>query len=270
MASVQALADRVDLDYTLGNVDELLARSRDGLKRIQQIVLDLRNFARLDHSDLQDADLNAGIDSTLNIIHGHAKKKHITVEKQLGALPTVACYPAKLNQVIMNLVVNAIDASNEGGRIIVRTTAGTGPRPAVDDEAVAADAPAADHASGNGVPEEIPLIRMEVIDEGTGIDPAVRERIFDPFFTTKPLGQGTGLGLSISYGIVRDHGGTIEVDSVMGKGTTFRVILPVRRVGQKGETGVGDKGTRGQGDKEKADAALLGKQVQRGTAGKPG
>jgi two-component system NtrC family sensor kinase len=110
----------------------------------------------------------------------------------------VACQPAKINQVVMNLLSNAIDASHESGRVVVRT------------------------ASVDG------CARIEVEDEGTGIPQEVRERIFDPFFTTKPVGEGTGLGLSISYGIVNDHGGTIELDSTPGKGTKFTVILPVR------------------------------------------
>jgi two-component system NtrC family sensor kinase len=212
MAEVNALIERVDLEYTMANLAELMTRSRDGLKRIQQIVKDLRDFARLDESDLSEVDLNAGIESTVNIILGHAKRKRVTVEKQLGALPRVLCYPAKINQVVMNLLSNAIDASHEGGTVTIRTT--RSPEP-------------------NGKP---PGVCIEVADQGTGIDPTVRSRIFDPFFTTKPTGRGTGLGLSISYGIVQDHGGTIEVDSTVGKGSTFRVNLPVKRENVKRET----------------------------------
>ncbi len=203
MAEVNALIERMDLAYTMQNLNELLTRSRDGLKRIQQIVKDLRDFARLDESDLSEVDLNAGIESTLNIILGHAKRKRITIEKQLEALPPILCYPAKINQVVMNLLSNAIDASHEGGTVTIRT---------------------ARLPDRGGKPAGISI---EVTDRGTGIDPAVRQRIFDPFFTTKPTGRGTGLGLSISYGIVQDHGGTIEVDSTVGKGSTFRVNLPL-------------------------------------------
>jgi signal transduction histidine kinase len=203
MAEVNALAERVDLAYTMQNLNELLTRSRDGLKRIQQIVKDLRDFARLDESDLSEVDLNAGVESTVNIILGHAKRKRVTVEKKLGPLPRVCCYPAKVNQVVMNLLSNAIDASHEGGTVTITT----------------ASAPAQ-----SGKP---PGVRIEVTDGGTGIEPDVRQRIFDPFFTTKPTGKGTGLGLSISYGIVQDHGGTIEVESTVGQGSTFRVILPL-------------------------------------------
>ncbi|MEA2711706.1 MAG: two-component system, NtrC family, sensor kinase [Phycisphaerales bacterium] len=196
---IRDLAARIDLAYTLSNLDEMLVRSRDGLKRIQQIVKDLRDFARLDAGDLHEADLNAGIESTINIVRGVAKRKQVTVDLELAPLPSVQCYPAKINQVVMNLVTNAIDACNENGRVIVRSAPGE-----------------------NGE------IRIEVADTGSGIPPEIRAKIFDPFFTTKAIGAGTGLGLSISYGIVRDHGGTITVDSEVGRGTTFVVTLPLQ------------------------------------------
>jgi len=121
---VGELSEQVDIDYTLGNLQEMLNRSREGLKRIQQIVRDLRDFARLDESDLHEVDLNAGIQSTVNIILGHAKKKQVKIETQFDkGLPPVACQPAKVNQVVMNLLSNAIDASNEHGRVVVRTAA---------------------------------------------------------------------------------------------------------------------------------------------------
>jgi signal transduction histidine kinase len=197
---MHAIADfsaAVDLPYTLSNLQEMMARSRDGLKRIQQIVKDLRDFARLDESDLHEVDLNHGVESTVNIIRGRAKDKKVTVELDLSPLPMVACYPAKINQVIMNLLANAIDACGEGGKVTVRTTRLDG------------------------------AVRVQVIDTGSGIDPAIRARIFDPFFTTKPQGEGTGLGLSISYGIIRDHHGTLDVDSTPGVGSTFHFTIPL-------------------------------------------
>ena len=193
---IEEFASTIDLDYTLGNLDGLLNRTRDGLRRIQQIVKDLRLFARLDASDLNEVDLNAGIESTVNIIAGHARKKHVTIDLDLGELPSVVCYPAKINQVIMNLVGNAIDASPDEGTVTIRSRA------------------------------EGSMIRLDVIDQGPGIPPDIRDRIFEPFFTTKPVGIGTGLGLSISYGIVQDHGGSIEVHSELGDGTRFSVRLP--------------------------------------------
>ena len=196
--TIQNFRDQMDMDYTLENMPGLLNRTRDGLRRIQQIVKDLRLFARLDESDLNEVDLNAGMESTLNIVAGHAKKKQIRLKIQSTPLPLVTCYPAKINQVVLNLVSNAIDASPEDGTVTVRTAV---------------------EALG---------VRIEVEDNGTGIEPAVRDKIFDPFFTTKPIGVGTGLGLSISYGIIQDHGGTIEVDSEVGVGTTFRIHLPLK------------------------------------------
>ncbi len=199
MQRVRQLSEQAELGYMLPNLHEMLARSRDGLKRIQQIVRDLRDFAHLGESDLQEADLNAGVQSTMNIIVGHARKKQVRLATELGTLPRVPCYPAKINQVILNLVANAIDASPEGGTVTVRTAAENG------------------HA------------RIEVIDRGPGIEAQVLDKIFDPFFTTKPPGEGTGLGLSISYGIVQDHGGAIDVDSKLGGGSRFVVSLPLQR-----------------------------------------
>ncbi|HEV3263288.1 MAG TPA: PAS domain S-box protein [Gemmataceae bacterium] len=195
---IREFADRIDLNYTLDNLEGLLNRTRDGLKRIQVIVSDLRNFARLDESDLHEVDLNAGIASTLNIIRGRAKKHDVDVEADLGPLPPVMCYPAKVNQVVLNLVANAIDACSKGGKVTVRS-----------------------RANADGV-------EIHVEDTGSGIDPAIRDKIFDPFFTTKPPGQGTGLGLSISYRIVEDHGGRIDLDSAPGRGAHFTVHLPFK------------------------------------------
>jgi signal transduction histidine kinase len=199
MRGIRELADRIDLPYTMEEIDDLPARSREGLVRIQQIVKDLRDFARQNAiGDVQPgADLNRGIESTLNIARGTARKHKVELLSDLTPLPGVTCSPGKINQVVLNLLTNAVHASPEGGRVTVRT------RPV--DGGVA----------------------IEVADHGIGIAPAIRDRIFDPFFTTKPQGQGTGLGLSISHGIVSDHGGSIDVESAEGSGTTFTVFLPL-------------------------------------------
>jgi PAS domain S-box-containing protein len=202
-ARLRDLADSIDLQYTLDNLGPLMTRSRDGLKRIQQIVKDLRDFARLDESDLHDVDLNAGIESTINIIRSRAKKQQVELTLQLSPLPPVLCYPAKINQVVLNLVANAIDACEPGGKVTVRTE--------VVEKAVA----------------------IHVVDTGRGIPANIRARVFDPFFTTKPPGQGTGLGLSISYRIVEDHGGTIDFESAPGQGTHFVVTLPLKGAPRK-------------------------------------
>jgi PAS domain S-box-containing protein len=195
---IGAFCDHIDLEYTLTNIDGILTRTREGLQRIQHIVKGLRDFARLDESDLKETNLNAGIESTINILRGEAKKKHLTLGLELSPLPEVICYPARINQVVLNLVMNAIYACPESGTVIVRT-----------------------HTEPGGV-------AIHVLDNGCGIEATLLERIFDPFFTTKPVGQGTGLGLSISHQIVEDHGGHIEVESTVGRGTHFTVHLPLR------------------------------------------
>jgi PAS domain S-box-containing protein len=193
---IRAFAEEIDLEYTLGNLEGLMDRSHDGMVRIQQIVKGLRDFARLDESELKEADLNAGVESTIAIMRGEARKKKVELVLELSPLPPVLCYPARLNQVILNLVVNGIDACPEDGKVAVRT---------------------------EPCPEGV---RIQVKDTGHGIEPAIRDKIFDPFFTTKAPGKGTGLGLSITYQIVQDHGGTIEVDSTRGQGTVFTITLP--------------------------------------------
>jgi PAS domain S-box-containing protein len=202
--ALRDLEDRADLPYVLESLPDLMARTLEGLGRIRRIVNDLRLFARLDEGEMDEADLNAGIASTATIIRGTARDRGIELALDLRPLPPIRCNVARVNQVILNLVSNAIDATDRGGTVRLSTAA---------------------DPDGRGV-------RLQVADPGQGIDPAVRERIFDPFFTTKPVGQGTGLGLSISYGIVQEHGGTIEVESEPGRGATFTVWLPLRPPGR--------------------------------------
>ncbi len=196
---IHDLIERIDLPYTLDNLAETLTRSRDGLKRIQQIVHDLRDFSRQEAvGEVQEGvDFNACVTSTVNIVRGRARAAKVELETELGELPEITCYPAKLNQVVLNLIVNAIDACPEGGHVTIRT-----------------------RRSAHGG------VELEVADTGCGIPADIRDKIFDPFFTTKPPGQGTGLGLSICHGIIADHGGAIRVESEVGKGTKFFVRLP--------------------------------------------
>jgi PAS domain S-box-containing protein len=200
LGRIRDACEDLDLVYTLDNLPRILERSREGLRRIQQIVKDLRVFARIDEGELNDVDLNEGVESSVTIIRGHAKKHGVALELDLSPLPVVRCYAAKINQVILNLLSNAIDACGEQGgqpTVTVRTR-----------------------------PEPDGGVAIAVSDTGCGIPADIREKIFDPFFTTKPVGQGTGLGLSISYGIVQDHGGTITVESEPGRGSTFTLHLP--------------------------------------------
>jgi len=178
-------------------IAKLLARSREGTDRVKQIVADLRTFSRMDQAELQEADLNEEIDRTLALIEPRCKCG-IEVERDFAPLPRMRCHAGQLNQVFMNLLVNACDAIGDKGRIRVST-----------------------RATGDG------QVRLEFEDDGPGIPAELRDRVFEPFFTTKPVGQGTGLGLSLSHGIIERHGGRIFVDSAVGGGTRFVIELPV-------------------------------------------
>jgi PAS domain S-box-containing protein len=202
LARIRAMGDRIDVAYTLSSLERLTSVSSQGLERIRQIVGELRDFARLDEGDVDEVDVNGGIRATANIVAGRAHDQGVELVLDLAPLPLVAGSPGKLNQVVLSLLANALDASTSGGTVTVRT------RPV-------------EVGTRRGV-------TIAISDNGRGIDPAIRDKIFDPFFTTKPVGQGTGLGLSLSYGIVRDHGGTIDVESTPGAGARFTVFLPLK------------------------------------------
>ncbi|HEY9066415.1 MAG TPA: ATP-binding protein [Burkholderiaceae bacterium] len=201
-AKLKALRERVELDFLKDDIPTLMAESKEGITRVRKIVQDLKDFSRVDaHQEWSWANLNQGIDSTLNIVNNEIKYK-ADVVKAYGTLPEVYCLPSELNQVFMNLLVNAAHAiTAERGQITIRSSA--------------------DEARGT--------VAIEVIDNGCGIAKENLGRIFDPFFTTKPVGKGTGLGLSLAYGIVRKHHGQLEVQSEVGVGSTFRVTIPIRR-----------------------------------------
>ncbi|CAN5800144.1 hypothetical protein BH11PSE12_BH11PSE12_03110 [soil metagenome] len=187
---------KADIEFLKDDVSDLINESMDGLKRVKDIVQSLKDFSHVGESDLQDADIHQGIDSTLNIVMNEIKYK-ATVIKEYGQLPLVKCLISQLNQVFMNLLVNASHALKDSGAITVST----------------------------GCQDQ--WVWIKIADTGSGIPPENLNRIFEPFFTTKPVGSGTGLGLSLSYGIVRKHGGRIEVESEVGKGTSFTIHLPV-------------------------------------------
>ncbi|WP_377701150.1 ATP-binding protein [Pseudoduganella sp. UC29_71] len=195
-ARLAAARQAADLEFLREDVTELVKESMDGLKRVKDIVQALKDFSHVGETEWQVADLHHGLDSTLNIVANEIKYK-CTVEKHYGVLPQVECLASQLNQVFMNLLVNAGHAIKERGTITLRTGAENG------------------------------WVWIEVGDTGCGIPPENLNRIFEPFFTTKPVGSGTGLGLSLSYGIVNKHGGRIEVASEVGKGTRFTIRLPV-------------------------------------------
>jgi len=196
-ARINALKAEKDFDYLKTDIFQLLTESADGLERVKKIVRDLKDFSRPGENNWQWADVNQGLESTLNIVWNELKYK-CTVNKHYGELPQVRCLPSQLNQVFMNLLVNAAQSIETKGDITIST-----------------DAPTVDS------------VRIRITDTGKGIPPEHINRLFEPFFTTKPVGKGTGLGLSISWGIIQKHHGMIEVASDVGKGTTFTVTLPV-------------------------------------------
>jgi two-component system, NtrC family, sensor kinase len=199
-AQLLRLREEIELDYLKDDIPALMTESKDGIQRVRKIVQDLKDFSRVDaRQEWEWVSLHTGIDSTLNIVNNEIKYK-ADVVKRYGELPDVECLPSELNQVFMNLLVNAAHAiSAERGTITISTgTAGD-------------------------------MAWVDIADNGCGIAPENLKRIFDPFFTTKPVGKGTGLGLSLSYGIVKKHGGRIEVNSEPGRGTAFRVSVPVKR-----------------------------------------
>ncbi|MFL1388135.1 ATP-binding protein [Pseudomonas tritici] len=197
---LKALRTDLELEFLKEDIPILIKESKEGIGRVVQIVKDLKNFSRVDNDQTwQFANLQQGIDSTLNIVASELKYK-ADVVKNYSALPEIECLASQLNQVVMNLVINAAQAMGpERGTITI----------------------------SNGVDGE--NIWLEVADNGCGIAPDAVQKIFDPFFTTKPVGEGTGLGLSLSYGIVKKHRGDISVSSELGKGTKFRVVLPIRQ-----------------------------------------
>ncbi|MBR7778711.1 ATP-binding protein [Undibacterium rugosum] len=196
-ARVNAIKKEADLEFLQEDVEDLVRESMDGLKRVRDIVQSLKDFSHVGETDWQEADIHHGIDSTLNIVINEIKYK-ATVIKEYGTLPNVRCIISQINQVVMNLLVNASHAIKDKGTITINT----------------------------GCKDDWIWIRIS--DTGSGIPPEIMTRIFEPFFTTKPVGSGTGLGLSLSYGIIKKHNGRIEVKSEMGVGTSFTIHLPLR------------------------------------------
>ena len=196
VAELKRVEQALELDYLKEDLPQLLDESAEGLARVKKIVQDLKDFSRVDQSDWQQADLNAGLESTLNVVRNEVKYK-CEVVKQLGTVPLVTCLAGQLNQVFMNLIVNASHAIADQGTITLSSGTSDG------------------------------WAWVQVDDTGRGMSEDVRRRVFEPFFTTKEVGKGTGLGLSLSFSIVQRHQGHIQVRSTPGVGSTFRVCVPV-------------------------------------------
>ncbi|KRB27771.1 ATP-binding protein [Acidovorax sp. Root70] len=193
---VKELKRRLDYEYIRSDVGSLLLESEDGIDRVKTIITALKDFSHIGEEEFRAADLHRGLDTTLSVVNNELKYK-ANVLKEYGDLPEVECIASQINQVAMNLLVNAAHAIDGFGKITIRTG----------------------HENG--------WAWFEVQDSGKGIEATVLNRIFEPFFTTKPVGKGTGLGLALSYNIVQKHHGRIEVESQVGVGTSFRVWLPV-------------------------------------------
>ena len=197
-AKAASIKDEIGYPTILGDINSIVRDCRDGSDRIRDIVQNLRTFSRLDEADYNLTNIHEGLDSTIRLISGYFSSGNIRLVRDYGDLPVIQAFSGQLNQVWMNLLVNAAQAIGTGkGEVKIKTS--------VDDDD----------------------IFVEISDSGCGIAVQDLNRIFDPFFTTKPVGEGTGLGLSISFGIVERHGGNITVDTRLGVGTTFKVRLPL-------------------------------------------
>lgn len=204
---IEAYKEEIDLEYLKTEVDFLLKGMSDGANRTAEIVKSLRIFSRVDEDTLKFADINEGLESTMVILNSLIQQG-IEVEKNYGDLPAIECYAGKLNQVFLNILTNAIYAINKkfvnkpGGTLKLDT----------------------------GIDEDDSFIFIRIQDNGIGIPANIRDKIFEPFFTTKDVGEGTGLGMSIAYNTIAKHNGKIVVDSVIGEGTSFKLIIPIRQI----------------------------------------
>ena len=216
---VQAMAEEIDLEFITEDIQKIVSSMKVGTDRIRDIVVSLRNFSRMDEAEFKDVDIHEGIESTLLILQHRIKDKAerpaVVIIKEYGTLPKVECFPGQLNQVFMNILVNALDALDDlntkrsyreiketPNQILIRTCA-------IDDR----------------------WVEIAIADNGIGMPDKVKQRIFDPFFTTKAIGKGTGMGMSISYQIITEkHHGKLTCFSTPGSGTEFVIQIPIRQV----------------------------------------
>lgn len=212
---VQEKIVEADLEFLVGDLPKLFASMKLGAERIQQIVMSLRSFSRMDEAEVKEVNIHEGIDSTLMILQNQLKEKSgyvaIAVEKKYGKLPPIRCFAGQLNQVFMNLITNAIDALEDLRFKNANSDTLYSPTISISTEIVGKN-----------------RVRITIADNGCGISESIQSRLFDPFFTTKPIGKGTGLGLSISYQIITEkHHGTLKCFSSPGLGATFVMEIPV-------------------------------------------
>jgi two-component system NtrC family sensor kinase len=204
---INAFKKKQKIDFIMADLVALAEESVDGTRRVSRIVDDLKSFSRVDQGELKYIDVNEAMEATLNIIRNELKYR-VKIVKDWGEVPKVKCFPQRISQVFMNILVNAAQAIEEKGTIRI-----------------------ASRYKQKGQRAEDRCVEITVSDTGCGIPQDDLLKIFDPFFSTKPVGQGTGLGLSITYDIVKSHGGNITVESLEGEGTTFTITLPLEPKG---------------------------------------
>jgi signal transduction histidine kinase len=242
IAAIEAASEKIELDYLLEDLPKVLSSMQQGAERIRDIVLSLRNFCRLDEAQMKQVNIHDGINNTIMLLQSQLKGKPgyeaIAIHKEYGELPLIQCYPGQLNQVFMNILVNAIYALNEGNKSKnIDKNDNKKPETAIPNDRLPDSQSSIDN-SGYLTPtirictkltDENKVV-IKIFDNGPGMAEDVRNRLFDPFFTTKPVGQGTGLGLSISYEIVvNQHGGELKCLSEPGKGCEFAIEIPIQQ-----------------------------------------
>jgi two-component system, NtrC family, sensor kinase len=224
--AIRAVEKAIELEYLVDDLPKMMASMSQGAERIRAIVLCLRNFSRLDEADMKLADIHEGINNTLLLLQHRIKTeaREIQIVKDYRELPLVECYPGQLNQVLMNLLTNAIDALEEklegdGMKEMKDQSVDLIPYSAIPTITIRTEA----LRSG--------YVRVCIADNGVGMNGEVRSRLYDPFFTTKPVGSGTGLGLTIGYQIITEkHGGKIYCNSAPGQGAEFAIEIPVEQI----------------------------------------
>jgi two-component system, NtrC family, sensor kinase len=212
---IQDFTDSIDLNFVREDLPRLISSIRGGTDRIREIVINLRNFSRMDEAEIKQVDIHEGLDSTLMMLQHRFDESGIELVKDYGELPQVECYPGQLNQVFINILMNAIDAVMA--------------RPILPDpEAVSLEKEPVPLKISIKTERQGQAIAIRVNDNGVGIPPEIQGQIFNPFFTTKEVGEGTGLGLAISYEIVvKKHKGRLLCQSYPEQGTEFTIQIPV-------------------------------------------
>src|SRR5574344_101844 len=195
---IKEIKEKIELDYIKEDLPSLIKSCREGTERTKNIVMDLKNFSRLDEMVISEINIPKEIDTTLNILHNKIKNRIEIIKEYEQNIPLVDGYGGQINQVFMNILDNACYAISDEGKIYIR------------------------------IKNKENHVIIEFEDTGSGIEKDKLTKIFEPFFTTKPVGEGTGLGMSISYEVIKLHNGKIEVESEVGKGTKFTIELPVK------------------------------------------